>query len=79
MLATLNCLDVLCTISKDSWATRTFPAQERKARYARLFGCATHDFNGFMGNEDVPRPRIDNWLAVLASSVLFERGNIVLL
>ncbi len=27
------------------------------AHYARLFGCAVHDFRGFMGNEDVPRPR----------------------
>ncbi len=29
----------------------------RIARFARLFGCAAHYFDGFIGNEDITRPR----------------------
>jgi len=34
-------------------------AELENARCARFFGCAAHHFNGFMGNEDVTRPRED--------------------
>ncbi len=40
-LAALDYLDVLRTVLAVSWATRTFPAQERKARCARVVGFDT--------------------------------------